>query len=518
MSSSNEPVSAAQATPAPLEALFRPALILMSGRFLGFIAAFGIPLVLVRIFDQSEFGTYKQIFLIFGTLFGVAQVGMAESLYYFLPQESKQSGGFVFNTMLVLGILGSFILLALWLARYEVATFMNNPELSEYMLLAGLFLLFMLMAVLLEILMTVRKQHLAASCSYALSDLVRALFYLCPVLVFASLRTLMLGAVAFAAARLAATVLYVRREFKTGLRPDRQALSRHLSYAVPFGLAAFIEVVQINYHMYAVSHYFDTATFAIYAVGCLQIPLSDFLMTSTCNVMMVNMREKILNNDLKSAAAIWLDSVRKLALIFFPLVACLLIVAKPLIVLLFTQSYIRSVPIFMLWTLSMLFATLLTDGALRVFAATRFLIVQNTIRLLLIIALIPWFLQQFGLIGAIMVTLLAVAVGKVIALIWLRRIMQISVQQLLPWKSLVQTFLIASIAAIPALLVQSLLAKSTPVDSLLHAPELLLTGLIYSVSYYLLLRWYGPMHVDEKQMLNDWLKFPIVWLGRVCKV
>jgi len=335
--------------------------------------------------------------------------------------------------------------------------------------------------------------------------------------VFASVRALMVGAVTFAAARLTAAVIYVKREFKTGLRPDRPALQRHLSYAVPFGLAAFIEVVQINYHMYAVSHYFDTATFAIYAVGCLQIPLSDFLMTSTSNVMMVNMREKILNDDLEAAAAIWLDSVRKLALIFFPLVACLLVVAKPLIVMLFTQSYIRSVPIFMLWTLTMLFATLLTDGALRVFAATRFLIIQNSIRLILIIALIPWFLQKFGLIGAILVTLLAMGVGKVIALVWLRHIMAVSVQQLLPWKSLIRTALLSAIAAMPALLIQSLLIKSTPANSLLLAPELMLTGIIYSGTYYLLLRWYGPMDAEEKQMLNDWLKFPFVWLGKVCR-
>ena len=101
----------------PLEALFRPALVLMSGRFLGFVAAFAIPVVLARIFDQTEFGSYKQIFLIFGTVFGIAQVGMAESLYYFLPSETRRGGGFAFNTLAVLGIFGVISLGALWLWR-----------------------------------------------------------------------------------------------------------------------------------------------------------------------------------------------------------------------------------------------------------------------------------------------------------------------------------------------------------------------------------------------------------------
>ena len=73
-------------------AVFRPAMILMSGRFLGFILAFITPMVLVRVFTQEDFGTYKQLFLIVNTLFVIAQMGMAESLYYFLPQAGKKPG------------------------------------------------------------------------------------------------------------------------------------------------------------------------------------------------------------------------------------------------------------------------------------------------------------------------------------------------------------------------------------------------------------------------------------------
>jgi O-antigen/teichoic acid export membrane protein len=237
----------------PLEALFRPALVLMSGRFLGFVAAFAIPIVLARIFDQTEFGSYKQIFLIFGTVFGIAQVGMAESLYYFLPSETRRSGGFVFNTLAVLGIFGMISLGALWLWRQEVAELLNNAGLASFIPLVGFYLLFMLMAVVLEIIMTVRRQHLIASCTYAASDLIRAMFYIAPVLIFSSLRALMLGAVAFAMIRFAATLVYVRRELGDSLRPDSASLRQQLVYAVPFGLAGLIEVLQTNLHLYVVS-------------------------------------------------------------------------------------------------------------------------------------------------------------------------------------------------------------------------------------------------------------------------
>ena len=40
----------------------------MVGRALASIATLLIPITLVRVFDQGEYGTYKQLFLVFATL------------------------------------------------------------------------------------------------------------------------------------------------------------------------------------------------------------------------------------------------------------------------------------------------------------------------------------------------------------------------------------------------------------------------------------------------------------------
>ena len=80
------------------------------------------------------------------------------------------------------------------------------------------------------------------------------------------------------------------REYGRDFRADVTLWREQLAYALPFALAVGVEVVQLNYHQYVVASRFDTATFAIYAVGCLQIPLVDMIMTSTVNVLMVKMR------------------------------------------------------------------------------------------------------------------------------------------------------------------------------------------------------------------------------------
>ncbi|MBV9182614.1 MAG: lipopolysaccharide biosynthesis protein, partial [Acidobacteria bacterium] len=68
----------------------------------GFAINLLTPMIMVRTFSQAEFGTYKQFFLIYTTLFAVAQVGMAESLYYFLPLDPKRGGKYLLNSLLAL--------------------------------------------------------------------------------------------------------------------------------------------------------------------------------------------------------------------------------------------------------------------------------------------------------------------------------------------------------------------------------------------------------------------------------
>lgn len=496
----------------PAEAIFRPALILMSGRFIGFVVAFAVPMVLARLFSQEDFGTYKQLFLIFGTLFAIAQFGMAESLYYFLPNDQHNAARYVRNTLLVLGGVGLLCLGVMALLREPIARLLNNPLVADYVPLVGVYLLFMLLSVVMEIVLTVRKQHFRASCVYALTDVARAVFYLVPVLLFGGLHGLMLGAIGFALARLIAMLLMIHRELggarATASEPvEGGLLRRHLGYALPFGLAALIETVQVNYHMYAVSWHFDAATFAIYAVGCLQIPVIDLLMTSTSNVMMVSMRERAREGDMAGARALWLDASRKLALVLCPFIGVLLVCAHELIVLLYTETYADSVPIFMIWTLASALTLLLTDGVLRVFAETHFLIVQNLVRLALVAVSINWLMQRFGLTGAVMATVFATLCARLLALFRIKRVMGVHLRELLPWGHLALIILMAAFAAVPALVLKQVLALPLLL-------QLGVTGLVYCLGYVLLLLWIGPMDTEERRMLLRWARLPALRLHR----
>ena len=174
---------------------------LVIGRALGLATTFAIGIIFARLFDPADFGTYKQFFLVFATLYGLAQLGMAESLYYFVPRRAEETGRYVANAMLTLAIAGGLCLTLLYAGRFTVAGWFSNPDLVSYLPLLGLYLTLTLVTTVFEIVMVSRKHHMAAAVTYALSDVARTALFIVPALLFFSLWAAFVGATAFAAVR-----------------------------------------------------------------------------------------------------------------------------------------------------------------------------------------------------------------------------------------------------------------------------------------------------------------------------
>ena len=359
-------------------------------------------------------------------------------------------------------------------------------------------MVFMLMGSALEIVMVARKRFRWATVSYAASDVARGILLISFALMTRRLEWVLFAGLVFFAMRAAAFIWYLRSEFPGALRFDTQLLKQQFMYTVPFSLYVLIDMVQQNYHQYAVSVYFDVATFAIYSVGCLQIPLADFLASPASNVMMVRMGEEIREGRRNHLLPIWHDTSRKLALVFIPTAALLIVNAHRIITLLFTDRYAASVPIFMLWSLTVISSIFQTDGVLRVFAETRFLVVMNIARLATIVALMSWAIHRFNLLGPVLVTLAGIAVAKTVALARIRAVLKVPVHELMPWLNLGGICILAMLAAIPA----SLISTWLTLPSIYVLP---ISGMVYLGSYAALLLIFGLLTEGEKRAITEFV-------------
>lgn len=454
-----------------------PAFLLVVGRTIGHLATFAIGPLFARHFTVDEMGSYRTFFLLYGTLFGLAQLGMAESLYYFIPRAAGNVGRYVCNAALSLLAAGLACLALLVGFQDRIAAYFNNPELAWILPLLGLFLMLMLVGTVFEITMISRKQHMSAAVTYAMTDIARTALFIVPALLIGSLRSVFIAAVAFAALRLATMLVVVWRQYGREFRPDAALWRSQLGYALPFATAVSLDVILLTYHAYVVGGTVDTATFAIYTTACMTIPLIDSIMTSTTSVMMVKMAET--PNDHQEALALFHDTVARLAFLIAPVAVGLVVLAHPFIITLYTGLYAASVPIFMVWALTIVPAIFAVDAFLRVYAQTRFLLVMNLVRLAFVAGFIHFFLSVFGLPGAVLVTLTASVVAKGLALVRIAKLLHVPVAQVLPWPTLGRLGFRALAAGAPAWLMARIFAD---------VPWLALVtgGTAYGVAYLVL--------------------------------
>jgi O-antigen/teichoic acid export membrane protein len=431
-----------------------PDLLITLGRTAGFAVTFLIPVVLARTFDQGTFGAYKQLFLVYTTLYYVAQLGMSESLFYFVPGQGDKAPRFVANALLCLAASGTVLAALVAALSHRIALWMGNPALEEGLPWLALFLLLMLVASGFEMVLMARSRYRAAAVAYVVSDLVKAVAFIAPAFLSGRLLWVLWGAIAFACARLFLTVVFLSREFGGTLRPDAALFRRQVAYTLPFAAAVAVEIVQANLHQYFVSSQVTPAVFAIYSVGCLSIPIVDLVAGPAGNVMMVRMSEAAAAGNRAALLPLWHDTVRRLSLVFVPLCAFLAVASRDLIQALFTARYAQSVPIFAVWSLSILLASLPTDSVLRVHAATPFIFAVNIARLCVIVGSIPLLFHAWGLIGAVLATLLGQATARG-AMLWrIGRLFGTGPGRLLPWGGLVQATVLAAGACLPALLIR----------------------------------------------------------------
>jgi O-antigen/teichoic acid export membrane protein len=482
-----------------MESTFKPTVLLVAGRAAAYLVTFFIPMILVRVLSQAEFGAYKQLFLVYATVYGAGQLGMAESLFYFLPLAPHDGGKYALNAVILLSLSGLGCAAVLTASRFRISQWMSNTALADRVPFLSVYILLMLASAALEIVMISYGRHLWASASYGLSDAARAACFIIPVLLIPRVEWLLAGAAAFAGLRFCATLLYLHREFGDALRPSASLLRKQLAYALPFELYVLIDGLAGNLHQYVVSYSFDPAIFAVYSMGCLQIPIVDFVANPSGSVMMVKMAEGIRAARHGAVLHIWHVITRRLALLFFPLAGLSLAVARDLIAVLLPKTYSASAPVFMVWSTAILLAALQTDSVLRVYAQTGALLLFNIVRLLAAAGLIFPLLSSFGLPGAAAAAVAATAIAKALALARMRCLMGARIPELLPWGSLGGILIIAAISFAPARWIASH-AGAPPLA------KLIVTGVAYAATYGALLWRLGLLTALEKDAIKGWLQ------------
>jgi O-antigen/teichoic acid export membrane protein len=407
--------------------------------------AFAIPMVLARILLPASYGTFKQAWLLSNTLFLVLPLGLNQSLVYFIPRERQKQQAWESHALLLTTGLGALAAALLLGFGPLVAAAFHNPELGDVMPYVAAFTAFRMAGSSFDLALMAGGRIKQSAVVRVASE---GLYTLCLIVGAVWTHTL---AGAFAGVVIATFAKAAACWFALagrGLHISPRDLRRQLAYALPFGAAFALVIPQQQFHNYLVSATVTAAAFAVYSVGCFQLPIVDMFYTPVSEILQLGLAEHDAKGDNAGALRLFREAVARLSFVFVPTMVLLGIAAPTLIRFLFTDRYLDAVPIFRLAILSIPMAALPLDGVMRARAQSRFMFRVSVLKLTLTIPLSWTGLQLFGPIGALGGWICAEETCRLILLHRAARLFQTSILGALPRELWIQT-LAAAIAAVP---------------------------------------------------------------------
>jgi len=447
--------------------LARRVVLLASAKAIAFGLGFVLPLILVRSLSQTEFGLYKQVFLLVNTAVTILPLGFAMSAFYFLPRCEDDQGPVVFNIVLFHLAVGGLAGLALLVYPELPQMILGSRELVDHAYGLALLVFLAVGTSVLDILAVANGEVALAARLIVTTYLVKSVLLLGAAWFAPSLEALIAAATVHYLLQAALVFWYLRSRFpRFWAALDWSMMRAQLGYALPLGAAAMLSMAQLDLHSYFVAHAFDAATFAVYAVGCFQLPFVYIVNESVGAVMIPTVSRLQLENQEREIVGLVARMMRKLAALYFPLYVGLLVTGREFVTTLFTDSYRASWPIFAvnLTLIPLCILTAACDPVLRAYPAYSSLLVRLRVALVAVLVAGLWVVTaRHWLLGAIVVMVGVSVIDRFTVSTLLARVLHVSWRDLALFRDVAKLAAAAALAGVVAAVVRLLVAPAGPI-------------------------------------------------------
>jgi O-antigen/teichoic acid export membrane protein len=439
---------------------------LLLARLAGAALMFLVPVALARLLTPDAYGGYKQAWLIVSTLHYTLPLGITLSLYYFVPRDPSRAAVFVGQTLAFTTGAGVVAFAAVVAGRPLLATHLGGGILAADALLVAAAAAFTLAGTSFDVALNALGRIRFGGLVRFASDVARGLAMVVGAWATGSLRGLLWGLAAASAARAVAGFAVLARD--PGLAFSWPELRRQLAYALPIGLASLLFVPQQSFHQWAVAAHASAAAFAVYSVGCFQLPVVDILYTPVSEVLQIGIAEEERRGVRAPGLALFRDAVARLALVFVPTMGFASALAPELITLLFTDRYLDAVAIMRVSLLAVPLAALPIDGVLRARAQQRFMVLSSAAKLAVTVPAVLAGLRVLGPVGAMAGYVAAEALVRTGQLARVARLFEVGLREVLPWRQL-GSFALGSVVGALAAIGAARFAPDVPLAELVAA-------------------------------------------------
>lgn len=456
---------------------------LLFAKLLAFSFALALPLLLVRRLSQTEFGVYKQVFLFVSTAYTLLPLGVSMSAFYFLPREPERQHQIVFNILLFHLLISGAACMALVLRPALLSSLFNSATMTAYAPLVGLVLLTWVSSSSLEVIAVARQELRLATLFIVAAQFTKAAFLLTAAIFFGTVESLLYAAIVQGMLQTVILLIYLRSRFGWGWRGFEWSLfSMQLAYALPFGFASVLFRAQLELDNYFVAYNYGPTLYAIYAVGCFELPVLALLSDSIASVTIPRVSHLQKQGQRREIAELVARMMRKLSAILLPLCAFLWVAGREFLTVLFTAQYLPSWPIFAinLVLVPLAIITSAYDPVLRAYAEHRYFLLKLRLLLLVLFAATLWFgIRSFNLVGAVTVMVCINVIDRLVTARKIKRILGVTRRDIGLLKDVGKVALASVLSALVAALVRSLMLGAKPLF------VLIITGCAFACAYLL---------------------------------
>lgn len=432
----------------------RFAIYLTIGRMISMVAAFIMPLVLVRCMSQHDYGIFSQFFTLYGAIYVILALGVHTNIFYFCPSASKNdSDKYVSNTLSLLiffGIIGAAIM---FIPAVQNVIF-GDSELGRY---AAFIILSMTSATPMNMvspLNTTRKDKWGAMLFPGFVAFSRIVVVFLVVRLFNNLDTLFWWIFIYQIFIGLLVIIYVKAKIHFSL--DLKFMKQQLTYSIPFGLAIALQLFSNYFDKFVCIKFIDPSDYAVYSVAFLSIPGINQIYDSLCQVNIVNMSNSYRSGQIENILPQYSNFVVKTFSFSTPIILAVSLYSEEIIQFLYTEKYSSSAFFFRIYSLSFLTAMLGAGTILRSMGKTNYSFISFLLTCIVGLPATYFLVKSYGTSGAIVGAMINIILPRIVQMIFEVKSLNTTICKFLPWKSIGILFFTALLVLIPFCIIKVL--------------------------------------------------------------
>jgi len=411
---------------------------------------FLLPVVLVRCLDADAFGEYRLLWLVAGTVLGIATLAMPPSLYYYLPRSDAAGKRLYVNqTLAFLAVAG--LAAALAVSAWNPLLPENLRHLARHTFVLPAFIVLWVVASLLDMLPTAEERiRWQAQATVSLAVL-RALSLSLAALLTRELGPVLVVLLAFVAVKVVLLIVYVARFH--GLRgPVLRvgAFADQLRYAAPFGAAGALYALRTQSDQWVVAALFPLGLFAAFSIAAVLGPLMNLFRMSVNYAFLPVMSRRHAAGDVTGMLALNSRGNIMVGALVFPLFALAFVLAEDLVTLVYTANYLAAAPVIRIYIVGIAALAIELSSLTLLLRQSLFVMLVNVVALVLAVSLNWTAAQHIGLAGAALGTVAVIYFDRCATLWRISRILGVPIRRLQDWKPLALLLLFAMLSALLA--------------------------------------------------------------------